>query len=165
MNVSSHRIIENYYERHYSDLYTFVNIRIQDPDEAKDIVQNVFMRLLSCNKMITTVTLPNLVYTIARNLICDYWRHKRSVHEYVYYINKSANREYSLYSVWEIEEMLQKGIARLTDKQRIVYVMNVYQGMKVSEISDTLRDNYKNVESRLGIARKEIRQFMHKMLA
>lgn len=61
--------------------------------------------------------------------------------------------------------MLQKGIARLTDKQRIVYVMNVYQGMKVSEISDTLRDNYKNVESRLGIARKEIRQFMHKMLA
>ncbi len=43
--------------------------------------------------------------------------------------------------------------------------MCIYDGMKVSEISKTLGENYKRVENYLGAARKEVRQYVDKMLA
>ena len=38
-------------------------------------------------------------------------------------------------------------------------------GLAVSEISKTLKMNYKSVENRLGLARREMRKYMTKMLA
>lgn len=162
-------IIADYYTEHFDELKAFVAKRILYADGAEDIVQNVFLRLLSSDKMITPITMPSLVYTVARNLIYDYWRHRRSVEEYEHYLavspNGGHNDVYSVYSANEINEILERGISRLTDKQRVVYRMNIYDGLKVSEISDRLNMNYKNVENRLGSARKEIRHFMERMLA
>lgn len=162
-------VIENYYTKHYNDVVAFVSSRTLNNCEAEDIVQNVFVRLLKTDKMITNVTLPNLVYTIARNLIYDYWRHRKSMNEYEHYITYRMSEEYaadsSIYSVNEIYELLERGIAKLADKQRVIYKMSIYGGLKVSEISDTLNINYKSAENRLGIARKEIRRYMRKMLA
>lgn len=161
-------IIADYYTEHFDELKAFVAKRILYADGAEDIVQNVFLRLLSSDKMITPITMPSLVYTVARNLIYDYWRHRRSVEEYEHYLAASPNGSndvYSVYSAQEINEILERGISRLTDKQRVVYRMNIYDGLKVSEISDRLNMNYKNVENRLGSARKEIRHFMERMLA
>ena len=44
--------------------------------DGREGFQNIFLRLLQMDKMISSVTLPCLVYTVARNLICDYWRHR-----------------------------------------------------------------------------------------
>jgi RNA polymerase sigma-70 factor (ECF subfamily) len=41
-----------------------------------------------------------------------------------------------------------------------VYRLHIYDGMKVGEISDFLGENYKNVEYRLGTARKAMRQYL-----
>ena len=80
-------MIADYYRRHYEDVRLFVAKRfMQHSEEAEDIVQNVFLRLMTADKMITPVTLPCLVYTIARNLICDYWRHRHNVDDYEHYI-------------------------------------------------------------------------------
>ena len=59
----------------------------------------------------------------------------------------------------------EKGIDHLPDNQRAVYVLNIYDGMKISEISHTLHLNYKSVEHKLGQARKEIRNYIRRMLA
>lgn len=73
--------------------------------------------------------------------------------------------EETVYSVLEVEEILERGMANLTEKQRIVYRMNLIEGKKVSEISEQLCENYKSVENRLGAARKEVRRYMKRMLA
>ena len=166
---SKFSIIAEYYSRHYDELLGFVAKRLQYDESAEDIVQNVFVRLLRTDKMITPVTMPCLVYTIARNLIFDYWRHRQAVEEYEHFITQQNQKDdldvASVYSATEITEILERGIARLTDRQRTIYRMNVYEGKKVSEISETLHLTYKSVESRLGSARKEIRQYMKRMLA
>jgi len=162
-------VIADFYTEHYDEIVAFVAGRVLCADDAEDIVQNVFVRLLCTNRMITPVTLSNLVYTIARNLIYDYWRHRKSVDEYEHYIAYRMSRDkaggMSVYSVNEIAELLERGIARLADKQRVVYRMSIYGGLKISEISDTLNINYKSAENRLGLARKEIRRYMARMLA
>lgn len=162
-------IVADYYKQHYEEILGFVSKHLQYADDAEDVVQNVFVRLLRTEKMITPVTMPSLVYTIARNLIYDYWRHRRSVEEYEHFIAYSGRNEdldvASIYSAVEIKELLERGIARLSNPQRVVFRMNMFDGMQVSEISKTLSLNYKSVENRLGSARKEIRRYMAHMLA
>lgn len=170
-NESKHSIIAEYYTDHYDELKSYVASRLLYASEAEDIVQNVFVRLLQINKMITRITLPCLVYTIARNLITDYWRHKDRVEEHEHYIRKCDSMSLymedgeSVYSALEINEILERGIARLSDNQSKVYRMNIYDGMQVSEIAKTLHLNYKNAETRLGKARKVVRNYVRRVLA
>lgn len=170
-NKSKQSIIAEYYSLHYDELKAFVASRIQYAEDCEDIVQNVFLRLLRMDKMITTITLPCLVYTVARNLIFDYWRHKRKVEEYEHTISKDGwQKEYiqdteSVYSAQEIYRLLENGIAQLTANQQKVYRMNIFEGKQVSDIAMELHINYKSAENRLGAARKQIRGYMSGMLA
>lgn len=161
-------IIAEYYQEHLDELKAFVIKRIGYSEDAEDIVQNIFVRLLSSDKMITITTMPCLVYTIARNLIYDYWRRHHSQDEYIHYFNSGNginDESQSVYSVTEVRELLERGIAHLSTKKRNIYKMSIYEGLKVSEISQTLGENYKSVENYLGAARKEVREYMNRMLA
>ena len=68
--------LTNYYVTHRDELLAYVSSRLGNSVEAEDLVQNVFLRLLTSNKMITEVTLPALVYTIASHMIADYSRRR-----------------------------------------------------------------------------------------
>ena len=52
------QLITNYYIAHRDELLAFASSRLGDSRLAEDIVQDVFLRLLSTDKMITEVTLP-----------------------------------------------------------------------------------------------------------
>lgn len=167
-NSSDYTLLAEYYALHYEELKQFVGSRIRFAYETEDIVQNIFMRLLNSDKMITPVTLPCLVYTVARNLIYDYWRHKQRVEEWEHTLCHTpydTDNAESLYSTREMNVLLERGIARLTESEQRIYRMNMYEGKKVGDIAIELRMNYKGVERQLGIARKEIRQYVKRMLA
>ena len=160
----NHALITDYYISHRDELLAFVSSRLGRSDFAEDIVQNVFLKLLTTDKMISEVTLPSLVYTIARNLITDYYRRHTNYEEYEHYILRSeetgVRSQESVFSVREITERLEQGLARLPENCREIYRMHIYGGMKVSEISQELGEGYKSVEHRLGFARKAMRQYL-----
>ena len=86
-NTSDYNLLAEYYEAHFDELRQFVGSRVNFAYETEDIVQNVFLRLLKSDKMITPITLPCLVYTVARNLIFDYWRQLSDTQQRVYRLN------------------------------------------------------------------------------
>lgn len=156
-------LIETYYRDHRDELLAFVSSRLGGAVEADDIVQNVFLRLLTTDKMITEITLPALTYTIARNLISDYYRRRNTYEEFEHYIKRSSDDYSSMESVIsakELTELLERGLARIPENFREIYRMHIYGGMKVGEISQTLGEGYKSVEHRLGVARKALRSFL-----
>lgn len=158
-------LITNYYSSHRDELLAFVSSRLGGSCEAEDIVQNVFLRLLTTDKMITEVTLHALVYTTARNLIIDYYRRHTVFEEYEHYIKGMCSEETtteSVFSAREIVEQMERGLTRLPENYREVYRLHIYGGMKVGEISQQLGEGYKSIEHRLGTARKLIRQFLRK---
>lgn len=165
---TQYNVISEYYAEHVNELRIFVESRIKDHDEAEDVVQNIFLKLLTAGNVLTPNTLASLVYTMARNMIFDYYRHRKSVEEYISFAGKDSrysNSAQSVYSATEIHELLERGIATLKESQRHIYRMNVYDGLAVSDISKTLNMNYKTVESKLGLARKEMRHYITRMLA
>lgn len=170
MEESKNELIAEYYSQHYDELRAYVASRLQYADETEDIVQDVFVRLLQIDKMITPITLPCLVYTITRNLIFDYLRHHHCVQEYEHYLAYpsvcgSIYDAESVYSANEVTEILERGIARLNNKLSRIYRLNLYEGLQVSEIALQLDMKYKSVENRLGAARKQVRGYVGRMLA
>ena len=157
------QLITNYYITHRDELLAFASSRLGDSRLAEDIVQDVFLRLLSTDKMITEVTLPALVYTITRNLINDYYRRHTNYEQYEHYIKgvcSEVRTSESVFSAFDIIERLERGMVRLPENCREIYRLHIYGGMKVGEISRELGEGYKSVEHRLGTARKVMREYL-----
>ena len=153
--------LTNYYGTHRDELLAYVSSRLGNSVEAEDLVQNVFLRLLTSDKMITDITLPSLVYTITRNMITDYYRRRTHFEAYEHYLKNTDSIDESaesILSVRDITEQLERGLARVPENCREIYRLHIYGGMKVAEISERLGEGYKSVEHRLGAARKLVRQ-------
>lgn len=163
--MSKHQLIINYYTSHRDELLVFVSSRLRGAAEAEDIVQDVFLRLLASNKMITEVTMPALVYTVARNLITDYYRRHTTYEQYEHYLkntDETVDSAESVLSIREITEQLERGLARVPEDCREIYRLHLYGGMKISEISLRLGEGYKRVEHQLGTARRAVRHALLK---
>ena len=170
---ANQKLLINYYIAHRDELLAYVSSRLGDSDLAEDIVQDVFLKLLTTDKMISEVTMPALVYTIVRNLIISHFRRHHHFEQFEHYIKwnvecgirdeVSGYRSLeSVFSVQEITERLERGLARLPQNYREVYRLHIYDGMKASEISTHLGEDYKSVEHRLGTARKVVRQYLRR---
>ena len=159
--MNNQLILTNYYVTHRDELLAYVSSRLGHSAEAEDLVQNVFLRLLTSDKMITEITLPALVYTTARNLIADFYRRRTHFETYEHYLKSTDSIDESaesVLSIRDITEQLERGLARVPENCREIYRLHIYGGMKVAEISQCLGEGYKSVEHRLGTARKLVRQ-------
>lgn len=157
------QLITDYYMTHRDELLAFVSSRLGSSVEAEDIVQDVFLRLLTTDKLITAVTMPALVYTMIRHKIADYYRRHTTFEQYEHFIKGVCSEETtteSVFSAKEIMERLERGLVRLPENCRDIYRLHIYGGLKVSEISLQLGEGYKSVEHRLGFARKAMRQYL-----
>lgn len=168
--MNNNQLISNYYSEHRDELVSFIAVRINDATEAEDIVQDIFLRLLRGHQNTTLLSpqpsnLSPLVYTMARHAVSDYYR-RRQVHEtYEHYIKKSDirslmsdERTESVISASLLVERMERSLARLPQACCEIYRLHIYDGMKVSDIAQELSLPYKQVENRLGQARKAVRQ-------
>ena len=163
--MTKHTLITNYYIAHRDELLAYAGSRLGDSYLAEDIVQNVFLRLLTSDKMISEITLPALVFAMTRNQVYDYYRHHTAVEQYEHYIKgvcSEQTSDESILSAREVMEQLERGLARLPENFREIYRMPIYDGRKVGEISRELGEGYKSVEHRLGSARKAMRHYLRK---
>lgn len=154
-------IITNYYAQHRGEIVDFIAVRLTDADEAEDMVQDLFLRLLRGHQLITPITLPCLVYTMARHSIADYYRRRRVREEFEHYLIKntdSIGEMESIISARLLMERMERTLARLPEACGRIYRLHIYDGLKVSDIAQQLALPYKQVENRLGQARKAVRQ-------
>jgi RNA polymerase sigma-70 factor (ECF subfamily) len=165
MNNNVHII--NYYTLHRGEIIDFIAVRISDADEAQDMVQDIFLRLLRGHRLITPQTLPCLIYTMARHAVVDYHRRRHAYEAYEHSIKRmdSTQEIESVISAQQLMERLERSLARLPEACAKIYRLHIYDGLKVSDIAKELSLPYKQVENRLGQARKYVRQRLHGKIA
>lgn len=67
------------HNRLYGKVFSFVRLRINDPEEVKDIVQDVFLKAFNSWKEIPEEnTARNYLYIIAKQRMIDIWRSARN---------------------------------------------------------------------------------------
>ena len=165
---TSKTIISEAFEQYAKALVNYVALRINDRDDAEDLVQDVFLRLLGCD-VIAEATVKNLCYTIANNLIVDHIRrHCKREDVYSYYYDQieqghvvTPEQETSYHDLKNMESRIVMKLAPATAR---IYELSQHDGLSIQEISDQLGISRRTVECHQYQSRKFVREDMRKII-
>lgn len=161
---NSFSLISEAFEKYHSHILNYVNYKIENYDDAEDLVQDTFVRLLECGKLICEDTIKSFIFTIAHNLVADYLRRRYKKQEITsYMMESSAAVDYSSESVIIAKDLEthEKAVMSLLPPQRKkIYYMNRFMDMSAEDISMKLCLSKRTVENHLFIGRKEIREYI-----
>jgi len=161
-------IVASAYKELCKRVYAYIHCRINDEEEATDIMQDVFLRLLDCD-VVCADTVRSLVFTIANNLVIDHIRRhykRQEVYSYIYDMreSRSAVRPDEEMAVRDIEHLERSLMKRLSPATARVYEMTRIKGMTIDEIADELSLSKRTVECHQFKSRKFVREQMRMAL-
>ena len=144
-----------YADRIYKLAYSFTG----SGADADDIVQNVFIKLLSQNIRMTEGKEGSYLLRMAANACRDHLRSvkSRGVVPFDDLLEKSADQTFS-----DEEKELIRAIQKLPYKQRVVIHLFYYEGYSVKEISKMLGISVSGVTMRLTRGRKYLKETISK---
>lgn len=135
--------------------------RLRSKEEAKEVVQEVFISLyLKKNDIRHAGNLAGYLFTALRNRILDIIRadllHTTHHHQMGLLQEKHADIENQLEQK-ELETMLHKAIGLLPDKCREAFLLSRYEGLSHKEVAQQLNISVNTVEKHIGKALRLLR--------
>ncbi|MDH0675014.1 MULTISPECIES: RNA polymerase sigma factor [Empedobacter] len=130
-------LVKDYHQRVYWQIRRMVLIH----EDADDIAQNVFIKIYqNLNSFKNESKLSTWIFRITYNETINFI-HKNAKEQNVSFEDYSMNIADDLstdeyFTGDEIELKLQKAIASLPEKQRVVFMMKYYDEMKYEQISE-----------------------------
>ncbi|MFC2166059.1 RNA polymerase sigma factor [Acidobacteriota bacterium] len=148
-------------------VYLLAYSYFRNSEDAMDIVQETFLRLYQkVNMYHPDRNFRNWLLQIAKNLCIDYYRKN-------YVKNKDLKREKSLEELntpvadtdiyqdsSDLKDIFSECLKRLTERQRMIFVMRHYNNLEYKEIAQILRISVGTVKSLHFKAVKNLRILM-----
>lgn len=161
---SSFSLISEAFEKYRSQVLNYINYRIENYDDSEDLVQDTFVSLLECSKLICEDTIKSFIFTIAHNLVIDYLRRRCKKQEIASYmmenpVSATCSPETDIV-VNDIKEHEVHRMSLLPSKRKKIYYMNRFMDMSADDISKKLCLSKRTVENHLFISRKEVREYI-----
>lgn len=152
-------------KRHQQRLYAFIRRMVTDHDEARDVLQNTFIKAWNgLDGFRGDAKLFSWLYRIAHNECLDHLRRLRRglfVDQEAVLERLTATLDHDEhFSGEEIERRLQRAVMRLPDKQRAVFTMKYFQAMKYEEISVITGTSVGALKSSYHIAVKKVEEWV-----
>ncbi len=164
----SYALIDGIYRKEYTSVYTYIYYRVNSHETARDLAQDVFLRLLDYNSMLCRETILSFIYRIASNIVTDHLRmfYRRREHDaYIYDRERGATAEAeSTVMAADIEAVERRRCDLMPVKRRMVYMLSRFGGKSVTEISKELNISVRTVENHLLIGRKDIRNYIRQCI-
>ncbi|MBN1829843.1 MAG: sigma-70 family RNA polymerase sigma factor [Deltaproteobacteria bacterium] len=148
-----------FYQSHRERLYGYLVRLSGDPELARDLVQDSFIRYMSAYDK--EVPAAPLLYTIARNAFIDHVRKKRMDHREIDQ-ETAAGPERSLL-VREEYRLVIKALQRLDSDERDILSLAVSSGLSYREIASVTGLSEMNVKVKVHRARQKLRQLLGEM--
>jgi len=151
------KIYDDHHKMVRSVLFKMCGVR-----ELDDLVQEVFLRIWKgLKKFRHQSQLKTWIYRITVNTAFEHFR-------------KSKNRKRELELMMDVpiratqdhdlmyQDIVQKGLNKLSDKYRTVLVLTVMEGLPLSEVAQIIKIPEGTVKSRLHYARQEFLAFLNR---
>lgn len=150
------------YKKFYQIILNYIQFRIKDEDEARDLAQDVFIKVLEYTDMLREDTVKSFLFTITRNVLIDYMRrfYRKKGMDYwlAQEIQVSRNDTEEKVYMQELQQMEKSILSTFPFQRRIVYMMNAHEGKNITEIADKLHLSRRTVECHLFLGRRSMRQ-------
>lgn len=160
---------EKLYHLYFPRLHAFSFKITNDSSLAKDVVQNVFIKVWETRSAFILENPEAFIYQMVRNASLNYVRHLKVVDnlkskvkdqylgEELYYIDMVGNEPYILIEK-ELEGKIIEVMNSLPDKCLTVFRMSRIEGLKNREIAEQLNISIKAVEKHISKAMHIYRQ-------
>jgi RNA polymerase sigma-70 factor (ECF subfamily) len=152
---------EQIFRFYYQDLCRFAMFLSLSPEDAEEIVQEMFFKLWQNHTSLTVpVAVKSYLYASVKNAVLNKHKHEKVKSAF---IESNSSLEFDLDSseIMENAESLkniENAINQLPEKRREVFIKCKIDGLKYKDIADELGISIKTVENQMGEALKFLRQ-------
>ncbi len=159
--------IYNYYA---PKIYKFIYFKVSSLEDAEDLTSQTFFKLL---KYLTNQkkinNLQALLYNIARNLVIDFYRQKKSISSFDDKIkdqladekNSIENLNLTIDLTIEIKN-IKKVIKKLNNDEQEIIILRFVNDLSIREIAETLGKSQINTKVFLHRALKKLKTLINK---
>lgn len=147
------------FERYWKKLYIKAFARLQNEEEAKDCVQNVFLTIWTKRD---SLELPESViaYLSAsiRNSVFNHIKSQAARHarEEEFSQNSRTDTSHSL-EFKELENIIETEVQRMPDKMRQIFILSRENSLTGNEIAEKLDLSQQTVRNQISMAIKRLR--------
>ena len=148
------------YEKYWKEIYTAAFRRLQDPAQAKDITQEVFLQLWLKREENNIDNLPAYLFTATKNKVYNWMEKERRfvpVPELLLQLKTSHDQTDAEILRKEFMKAYEALIDTLTQSQQQIFRMRYQQDLSTSEIAELLDITRKTVQNQLGKAIAQLR--------
>ena len=159
-------VFSYFFKANVKSLRNYLYFKFGNEEKANDVTQDAFIKLWENCKNVPIEKAKSYVYTIANNASLNEIAHQKVVLKYA---KNNTNKDQTnlspefLIEEAEFKQKLEKAIEKLTESQRVAFLLNRIEGKKYHEIAVMLNISVKAVEKRIHGAlvslRNDIKQF------
>jgi RNA polymerase sigma-70 factor (ECF subfamily) len=155
------------FRQHEHRLYTLA-LRLTKSDQAaKDIIQEVFLKLWDQRMSIHSIhNMEAWLYRLTENKVIDFLRKvsadsrlKKMIWDHLQQI---VNESEQYLAAKEYNGIIQKAIDQLPPQRRLIYQLHKEDGMNYQQIADELQISRHTVKNQLFSAVQSVRRFLVK---
>lgn len=159
-NICEERLFESLYRKHSKNLHDFLYYKFGEHLNPRDKVQEAFIKVWQNCKKIPPSKAKSFLFTTANNLMLNAVAHRKVVLKYNKLPQKTATNESPEFVLQEKEYhiKLQNALSKLTEAQRVAFMLNRVEGKRFKEIAALLDISVKAVEKRIYGALKKLRE-------
>src|ERR1044072_7930141 len=155
------------FKRHEYRLHTLVLKLTRSNQYARDIIQEVFLKLWEHRSQIHTIqNVEAWLYRLTENKVIDFLRKAAADHRLKEAIWKNRphplNETENNVVAREYSRIIQKAVDQLPPQRKLIYYLNREKGLNYQEIANELAISKHTVKNQLSNALQFIRSFLIK---
>lgn len=161
---NSQQLVADTYKAYKLSVYQYIYWKIENREDAEDMVQEAFLRLLDYSRMLRTDTVKCFLFTIAKNLVTDYFRrHYRKQKMQAFLMEESrgsVSEAESEVIAADLQERELMKVQALPPCRKQAYVMSRFEDKTADDIALALNISKRTAERHIFMSRKEVREYM-----
>lgn len=150
--------ITNIWKDHYDQLLNFIRKRVKDKEVANDILQDVFLKILTkIDTLKSQEKLKSWLFQISRNVIADYYRQQQKENKLIEQ-KPETDFEEDLDAMSEAESWIGLYISDLPENYRQAVVLSEIEGLPIKQVAEQLGISYSNANARVNRGRNALKK-------
>ncbi|HHM21957.1 MAG TPA: RNA polymerase sigma factor [Bacteroidetes bacterium] len=159
-NVCREAVYKELFFAHARHVRNFLCYKGAGTEEAEDLMQEAFLRLWRECQNVPAEKAKAFLFRVANNLFLDAKKHEQVILRFQnsQRPNHDGEDPQFLLETRELRQRLEKAIAQLPEKQRIVFLLNRIDKLTYAQIADRLDLSVKAIEKRMSQALAKVRE-------
>ncbi|WP_308756235.1 sigma-70 family RNA polymerase sigma factor [uncultured Bacteroides sp.] len=165
---NSQQLVTEAYREYKQPVFLYLYKKLGNKEEAEDMVQEAFLRLLDYSRMLRKDTVRCFLFTIAKNLVMDYLRRYYRRQEMLSFLMEegagSVSDVESKVIAAELQGLEIMKVQALPPCRKQAYVMSRFEDKTADDIALALNISKRTAERHIFMGRKEVREYIRQCI-